>query len=187
MKQKGVDKMAQLIMNWTKKDDTEIPFSLKESMEWKTFPELKNAEEEWLKIVCHMEQNQSLNPEENRDLYKKTMSDRTDYREENCFFITVQGKPAATITVLYDETTKTATVHMVACKPEYRGLGIGTLLAIGAKNRILRLGAEQATLQTDDWRIPAIKTYKKIGFVPDRTSHPTFEERWQKIDKILVK
>ena len=179
--------MPQLIMNWTKNNDVEIPLALQESMEWKTFPEIENAEEEWRKIVCHMEQNEPLNPAEHQNLYKETMTDLPDYRKENCFFITVEGKPAATITVLFNEETKRATVHMVACKPEYRGMGIGTLLAQGAKNRILSLGAEAGTLRTDDWRIPAIKTYKKIGFVPDRTTHPSFEERWRKIDEILGK
>ena len=41
-------------------------------------------------------------------------------------------------------------------------------------------GMEMAYLTTDDWRIPAIKSYLRIGFEPD-LSNDDFKTRWTKI------
>ena len=56
-----------------------------------------------------------------------------------------------------------------------------------AKAPVLPEGMETARLRTDDWRIPAIKTYLKIGFEPDLTSEPDYKERWEKIFEIIKK
>ena len=48
-------------------------------------------------------------------------------------------------------------------------------------------GMKTARLRTDDWRIPAIKTYLKAGFTPDITSEPDYKERWEKIFEIITK
>ena len=70
---------------------------------------------------------------------------------------------------------------MVACKPHFRGKGLGTLLSRLAAYVLLREGMQTAYLTTDDWRVPAIKTYLRAGFVPDTESQPDFFERWKKI------
>ncbi len=45
-------------------------------------------------------------------------------------------------------------------------------------------GMETAYLTTDDWRIPAIKSYLRIGFEPD-VSTEDFAMRWEKINEEL--
>ena len=37
-----------------------------------------------------------------------------------------------------------------------------------------------AHLTTDDWRLPAIKTYLNVGFKPD-VSDDEFKARWEKV------
>lgn len=69
---------------------------------------------------------------------------------------------------------------MVAAKPEARGRGIGNLMSLYAVRVLREQGMQTAYLTTDDFRIPAIKTYLKSGFTPD-TSTSDFEERWRKI------
>ena len=69
---------------------------------------------------------------------------------------------------------------MVACRPESRGRGIGTLLNDIAVNVLKNEGMETAYLTTDDFRIPAIKSYLRCGFAPD-LSTDDFKERWAKI------
>ena len=39
---------------------------------------------------------------------------------------------------------------------------------------------KSAYLTTDDWRIPAIKSYIRCGFVPDMSTE-NFKNRWKKI------
>ena len=43
---------------------------------------------------------------------------------------------------------------------------------------------QTAYLTTDDWRIPAIKSYLRIGFTPD-ISTEDFKARWDEIFKII--
>ena len=74
---------------------------------------------------------------------------------------------------------------MVACKPEFRGRRLGHLLNDIALYTLKKEGMETAHLTTDDWRIPAIKTYLKAGFTPDLESEPDFRERWDKIHSAI--
>ena len=76
-------------------------------------------------------------------------------------------------------------MHMVGCKPEFRGLGIGGILSELTEYVFKKEGMQTATLKTDDWRIPAIKTYLKIGYKPDLVSEPDYKERWDKIYQII--
>ena len=75
---------------------------------------------------------------------------------------------------------------MVACKPDFRGMGIGHILNNIAVNVLKTKGMKTAYLTTDDWRLPAIKTYLKAGFTPDLTTEPDFKERWNKIFALIT-
>ena len=69
---------------------------------------------------------------------------------------------------------------MVACAESARGRGYGTLLMQIASYVLKTEGMERARLTTDDWRIPAIKSYLRIGFTPDLSTED-FKARWEKI------
>jgi hypothetical protein len=44
---------------------------------------------------------------------------------------------------------------------------------------------QTAFLTTDDWRIPAIKSYIRAGFIPDLSTED-FKARWEKIYAIIA-
>jgi len=49
-------------------------------------------------------------------------------------------------------------------------------------HEFVRQGFTQSVLETDDFRLPAIALYEKLGYVAEFT-HPSFEERWAVINK----
>lgn len=55
-------------------------------------------------------------------------------------------------------------VVSIAVLPEYRGLGIGRLLAVSALEDCKRRGASGVYLEVAVDNVPAINLYKKLGF-----------------------
>lgn len=175
--------MQQLIMRWENDKTVSNPLTLPDDIEVKKLSEINNGVEEWLDIIKYMEKEPV---EQSVDFYDKLMLSYENYREDLCFIITVNGVSAATITVICDPVKKEGYIHMVACKPDFRGRGIGHLLNDIALNVLKSEKMETAHLTTDDWRIPAIKTYLKAGFTPDTKTFPDFKERWQKIYSAII-
>lgn len=170
--------MAQLIMRWKNDKTPAKPLVFPQGVTLKTMPKLENGVAHWLEIVKFMWQE----PKDlSEDYYHRAMTDRPCYREEQCHFLLVDGEPAATITVICDYSTKEGYIHMVSAKPQFRGRGLGHLLNDVATMVLKREEMETAYLTTDDWRIPAIKSYLKAGFYPDLETEPDFKERWEKI------
>jgi mycothiol synthase len=70
----------------------------------------------------------------------------------------------------------------VAGHPAHAGRGLGLATCTAATARFLRAGYRRIYLSTDDFRLPAIKTYLKLGYVPfpatDSDDHPA---RWQAV------
>ena len=166
----------QLVMNWEYEGEEVTSFDLPEGVVIDTFANRPDALNEWLDIV----QYGLTNGVENEAFYKLCMTDREFYDEKLNFILVVDGNAAATITIICDDNKKQGYIHMVACKPEYRGRGLGTILNKIAMNTLIEQGMKTAYLTTDDWRIPAIKSYLRCGFKPD-LSTDNFKERWDKI------
>jgi mycothiol synthase len=55
---------------------------------------------------------------------------------------------------------------MVCALDAHRGRGLGRLVTLAVLHHLRQGGFERADLSTDDWRIPAIKSYLALGFVP---------------------
>ena len=68
-------------------------------------------------------------------------------------------------------------VHMVAALESHRGRGLGHMLNAAVLRRLKELAFQRAHLQTDDWRLAAIKSYLVAGFHPLNT-HDSHPERW---------
>ncbi|MBE7058103.1 MAG: GNAT family N-acetyltransferase [Ruminococcaceae bacterium] len=177
--------MAQLIMNW-KNDGTPVTeIALPEGVEVVAFPNLENALSAWADIIPYL--NPDGNMDKPEDYYQHSMVEYPNYNDNFCFFVLVDNRPAATLTVICDYKKNKGYIHNVACKPDFRGKGLGTLLNSVAVNVLKKEGMEGAYLTTDDWRIPAIKSYLRAGFAPDTVSEPDFKERWEKIYSIIGK
>ncbi len=69
-------------------------------------------------------------------------------------------------------------IGWIAIDPERAGKGLGRQVAVAAVRYARTLAQRPIYLLTDDHRLPALKTYLKIGFTPD-LNHPTYIERWR--------
>jgi mycothiol synthase len=54
----------------------------------------------------------------------------------------------------------------LAADPAHRGKGLGELVVAAVTRTLLSHGARHIFLLTDDWRLPAINGYLKVGYVP---------------------
>ena len=73
-----------------------------------------------------------------------------------------------------------ADVHMVGVSPEHRGHNLGYAVTLAALWWMNEHGFKRAHLSTDDWRLPAIETYLRLGFEPvlyDRAHR----DRWARV------
>ena len=61
--------------------------------------------------------------------------------------------------------------------------GLGDVVTLAALQRLHELGYQSCWLETDDWRIPAIKTYFKYGFRKLLT-HDSHTVRWETVEKM---
>lgn len=175
-------KMAQLVMRW--KNDGKIveELNIPEGVEIKNWMEVESPVDKWLDIIQY---GLSIKRED-EEFYKKANYQYEHYKPEDCFFFTYKKEEIATMTLICDLVKKEGYVHMVAAKPEARGKGIGNLMAFFAVKVFKEKGMQTAYLTTDDFRIPAIKTYLKSGFYADLSSDD-FKDRWNKIFEIIEK
>jgi mycothiol synthase len=76
-------------------------------------------------------------------------------------------------------------LHWVAADPGYRGRQLGRIVSLAALHEFVSLGCKDAVLETQDFRLPAIRTYLRLGFEPvyrDDTHIP----RWEEIHRQLA-
>jgi RimJ/RimL family protein N-acetyltransferase len=63
---------------------------------------------------------------------------------------------------------------------DHAGKKLGRVVCAAATARFLRAGYRRIYLKTDDWRLPAIVTYLRLGYVPLLYA-PDMAERWQAV------
>ncbi len=77
-----------------------------------------------------------------------------------------------------------AELSWVAGDAEHKGKGLGYAVCMAVIKRILEMGYTNIFLLTDDFRIPAISVYLKMGFAP-AMYREDMPGRWDKIAEIL--
>lgn len=75
-------------------------------------------------------------------------------------------------------------LHWVAAHPQYQGRGLGRMVTLAALGHFRRSGCAGAVLETDDHRLPAIRLYLSLGFVPQMTA-PDHPRRWEAVMRAL--
>lgn len=68
----------------------------------------------------------------------------------------------------------------VAGDPEHTGKGLGLAACAVVTALFTRRGYRHIYLRTDDWRLPAIRTYLKLGYEPELAA-PDMEGRWRAV------
>ena len=98
------------------------------------------------------------------------------------YFVECQGRLAA-CTGLNDRERDDKPcweIGWVAVHPDFQGMGLGKLITGAALTRALELGGRPIYLLTDDFRVPALRCYLKLGFVPG-DGHDSYRDRWRAI------
>ena len=106
--------------------------------------------------------------------------------EKDLFFVvSPEGKRVATSAGVVHKNNE-GYVHMVAADPSVRGKGIGHVMLSFGLEIIEERGVDFTILTTDDWRLPAIKTYLDAKFVPVIYDEKDEQrERWAEVLKNL--
>lgn len=116
---------------------------------------------------------------------ERIVKDLLDHPEVPLTFVVVRDH-AIVGAASYMETAQPAVgwLHWVAVDAGARCIGLGEIVC----GRVLLAGLERhrdcILLTTDDFRLPAIKTYLKLGFIPDAW-HESHEARWQEVMRKL--
>jgi mycothiol synthase len=78
----------------------------------------------------------------------------------------------------YGHPPFTGDLGWLACHPDHQGKGLGYSLAASVTNRFRDAGYSRIQLHTEYYRLPAIKTYLKLGYVPVMYC-PEVYESWE--------
>jgi len=102
------------------------------------------------------------------------------------FFVIVHrksGTPVATAMALHGPSELHpygGELAWVAGDPGHRGKGLGMAVCAAVTARLVGAGYRRIYLMTDDWRLPAIKTYLKLGYEP-LLYRGDMADRWRKV------
>lgn len=88
--------------------------------------------------------------------------------------------PVATATAQFKIDQDSAYLHMVGVREDMRGRGLGLHVNAAAIDHHRRNGHGQCFLTTHDWRLPALKQYVRLGFLPV-LNHESIRPRWGEI------
>ena len=112
--------------------------------------------------------------------FEKNMLEPEGLAKDQIFLVKdAAGRVVATATAWLKPGNR-GYLHMVAALPEARGLGLGGLLTQHVLDFFLARGVDYITLDTDDLRLPAIKTYLRLGFIPVLSEYGA-EQLWRDI------
>lgn len=131
----------------------------------------------WAEIV-----NDSLGSGWDADRCRRELTDYPQFRPDGLFFATCKGKPIGTTcawTQSPDET-QVGYVHMVGVMSQHRGKRLGAALSLSVLHFFKDNGFQESRLNTDDFRLPAIKTYLNLRFQPEYTDKD-HEARWEAV------
>ena len=105
---------------------------------------------------------------------------------DGTFIVTACGRPAATCcTIPPTSTERRAELGWLSVAPEHQGRGLGRQACLAVLHFARRMGYAGIYLNTDDWRLPAVKTYLELGFEPEMT-HQSHPRRWQAVREKLA-
>jgi mycothiol synthase len=77
-------------------------------------------------------------------------------------------------------------VHYVGARVSERGQRLGEVVTRRVLVHFAAAGLDQAVLETDDFRLPAVRTYLRLGFVPEPRT-PGDARRWSKVLRNLAR
>ena len=131
----------------------------------------------WANII-----NASFGGERTAAHTRREIIDREVFDPEGLFFATFQGTPIGTACTWKRSTDEREVgyLHMVGVGSKHAGHGLGKCVSLCVLHHLKAHGFICAMLDTDDFRLPAVKTYLNLSFSPVYvdTDQPS---RWQKV------
>lgn len=125
--------------------------------------------------------NEAFGGERTEESFMKEMLEHPAYRAERILFICApDGEPCATASAYQQGEwgEHTGYVHYVAVRPGHAGKALGYQVSLAVLHRFTEEDYFDAVLQTDDFRVAAIKTYLRLGFHP-LLAHENHPQRWR--------
>lgn len=176
--------MEQLLMKWNMGEIPEIKlpdgYELVQYRRGGTdrFSE-ERFREEWIGIRL------SGDNLEQTEKWFHTVYDDPDVPDDGFFVILYEGKIVSNAQIqLGNHEPGTATLHAVCTDPAHRGRGLGKIITGAVMQNALDRGLSTVYLTTDDFRIPAIRAYLRMNFLPVLFNENQ-RTRWGKILKEL--
>ena len=121
-----------------------------------------------------------LVPEDQRERrFEQVMAADDAFRPDRVLFVLRGEEPVGTASAWHvsDCPEHIGYLHYVGVLPSETGRGLGLQVSLAALHKMVSEGRTAAVLRTDDYRIPAIKTYLKLGFHPVLV-HENQRDRW---------
>lgn len=120
------------------------------------------------------------------EAFRQSTAGDAGFDPEGLFFAEKDGQLFGTACAVYRDGVPAdmGYVHMVAVDPMHQGNGLGRALTVAVLHRLRERGFKRAVLETDDWRLPAIRLYLSLGFKPV-FRHESHEPRWREINEKL--
>ena len=117
---------------------------------------------------------------------RRDIMDRDVFDPEGLYFATYQGTPVGTTCAWKDtlDEIDVGIVHMVGVHSAHTGHKLGRCVTLNVLLYLREHRFKCAKLGTDDFRLPAIKTYLNLGFLPVYVD-VTQPERWREIFRKL--
>jgi len=114
--------------------------------------------------------------------FEKDIKANPFFTPERVFFICKDEKMVATAIAWCAEKDSDTVgyVHMVGSDPVHKGKGLGYQVSLATLHKMKEEGKKSVLLHTDDFRLPALAIYLKLGFKPDK-HHESHESRWEKV------
>ncbi|MFD2331322.1 GNAT family N-acetyltransferase [Cohnella sp. GCM10020058] len=108
------------------------------------------------------------------------------YRPGRVLFLCREGIPVATACAWQEPEwgEDWGYLHMVGVDPAFAGQGLGYAVSLAALHRMQEDGKACAVLETDDFRLPAVRTYLKLDFRPD-VPDEALRNRWKLVYREL--
>ncbi len=119
--------------------------------------------------------------------FDRIMRPEVSFRPERVFFICSRDEAVATASAFCRPAFMPGfgMLHYVAVLPEHAGRRLGLQVSLAALICMREDGRSGAWLSTDDFRLPAIKTYLNLGFEP-LPVHENQPDRWREVFRRLA-
>jgi mycothiol synthase len=130
----------------------------------------------WEQII-----SESFSQEYANGYFERSLKTHKSFKPERVLFICHNnGQPVATASAWFNPKygTSTGQVHYVGVMPSHQGCRLGYYISLAVLHRLALEGFKYTVLETDDFRVAAIKTYLKLGFEPFLV-HENQRERWK--------